>query len=154
MAGLSTRVKCTFRGPYDLEFSVTFFVPPGIVDPTDSRVQAIVAAINAVTHAVCFRIELTASQPHVVTPTASAVYVNEDKAEFIFRGEGGLAHTFKVPGLLPSILGTSKEKIDATAGLPLAFVTAVADNAQGAGGEALAAPDFGMRRAARKTLKK
>ena len=154
MAANSTRVKATFRSRYGLEFSCTFYVSAGIVDPNDAGVQAIVAALNALTTAVCFRIEISSAEPHAVTPTSSSVYVNEDKAEFVFSGDGGTAHTFKVPALKPSILGSDHETINTTAGLPLAFVVAVANNAQGAGGETLTAPTVGHRRASRKTLKK
>jgi len=154
MAALSTRVRVTFRTRYGLEFSLAFFVAPGVVDPTSTAVQAIVTAINNITTAVAFRIELSAVDPHLVTPSGSAAYVNEDKAEFIFRGQGGLAHTFKVPGLKASILGADNETIDATSGAGLAFANAVATYATGAGGEAMVQPKLGRRRAARKTLKK
>lgn len=154
MAALSTRVKATFKTRYGLEFSMTFYVPPGIVDPNDSRVQAVIAAINAVTNAYCFRIEITAANPHAVTPTSSPDYVNEDKAEFVFSGEGGTAHTLKVPGLKAAILTGDNETINALAGTPHAFCIAVTTYGQGAGGETLVQPALGHRRAARKTLKK
>lgn len=154
MAGLSTRVKCTFRTFSGLEFTCTFFVSNEVVDPTDGRVQAIVAAINALTRAVCFRIEITRSNPHAVTPVSAAAYVNEDKAEFTFTGEGGLAHTYKIPGLKPTILNADKETINCFAGVANSFVVYMAGHAQGAGGESLTAPTVAYRRAARKTLKK
>ena len=154
MAGLSTRVKCTFRTFSDLEFSVTFFVSNEVIDPTDTRVQAIVTAINALTRAVCFRIEITRGNPHAVTPTSAAFYVNEDKAEFTFTGEGGLAHTYKIPGLKPTILNSDRETINCFLSVQNAFVTYMSSHAQGAGGETLTAPTVAYRRAARKTLKK
>lgn len=155
MAASATRVKVTYQAYGFLEFTVTFYVAGGIVNPNDATIQAIITAINAVTRAVAIRIELSASEGHAVTATASATYVNEDKAEFVFQGDAdGLAHTFKVPGLHPAILATDNENIDATAGLPLAYVAAVAANALDADGGSLTAPTKGRRRAARKQLKK
>jgi hypothetical protein len=127
---------------------------PGIVDPNSTAVQAIVAAINQVCTAVCFRIEISAVEPHAVTPTALQVYVNEDKAEFNFTDEKGASHTFKLPGLKTTILESDHETIDCTTGAASTFVTAVAGFAQGPGGATLEPPLIGKRRAARKPLKK
>jgi hypothetical protein len=154
MAALSTRVTVTFVTRFGFEARVVFYVPAGIVDPTDATITAIVAAIQALTAAYGLRIEVSAVAPHAATPTAASTYVNEDKAEFVFPGQGGVAHTFKVPALKASILESDNETIDATAGAAATFVAAVASGAQGIGGETLTAPTVGHRRAARKTLKK
>lgn len=154
MAAEATRVKVTYRTFYDIEFTVTFYVAPGIVDPNNGSVQAIVTAINAITRAVAIRIELSASNPHSVTATAGAIYVNEDKGEFVFQGPAG-AHTFKLPGPDPSFVSsTDNETIDASSGAVGDFVAAVAEFAFDANGGVITAPTEGRRRAARKALKK
>lgn len=154
MAAASTRVKVTYSGPYGTEFSVTFYVAPGIVDPTDPTIQAIVTTINALTNAVAIRIEVSAVNPHSVTPTTSQVYVNEDKGQFVFIDDQATPHNFKVPGIKPSIVSSAdKETIPGT-GVVATFLAAVAANAVGPGQSALTAPTQGKRRAARKSLKK
>ncbi len=154
MAALSTKVTVTFVTRFGFEARVSFYVAPGITDPNSPTIQAIVTAIQALTAAYGLRIEISAVAPHLATATAASTYVNEDKAEFIFGGQGGAAHTFKVPALKSTLLAADNETIDASAGPANAFVVAVAANAQGIGGETLSAPAVGKRRAARKTLKK
>jgi len=154
LAAPATRVTVTYNTIYNIEFKVSFYVGPGVVDPNNAAVQAIVTAINNVTRAVAIRIELTASSPNTVTATANAVYVNEDKLEFVFQGAES-AHTFKLPGLDPSLLEDDDETVDCTAGDPAAYVAAVMAGALDAAGNALTSgPDIARRRTARKMLKK
>ena len=154
MAAASTRIKVTFAGPYSTEFTVTFYVAPGIVDPNDAGVQAIVAAINALTNAIAIRIEISASAPHAVTPTTSQVYVNEDKAQFTFVDPEGVPHNFKLPGIKSTLVSTSDRITIPVTGTVATFTGAVAAHALGPNGGALTAPPVGERRAARKSLKK
>ena len=154
MAGSTpTKVTVTFKFLFSLEGTVSFYVAPGIVDPNDATIQAIVAAINALTRGIPIRIEVSASNPIVATATTSQVYVNEDKAEFVFNSDSGKAHTFKLPGLKPSILASNKEDIPGT-GLVGTFLDALATAALDADGGVLTAPLGGKRRTSRKTLKK
>jgi hypothetical protein len=153
MAAPSTKVKATFITSFGLEFTIAFHVPAGIVDPNDAGVQAIIAAVAALTSGFPVRVVLSVSAPHAVTATSSQIYVNEDKGEFIFVDDGAQAHTFKLPAPKTSIVGTDKETIDGT-GAVGTFLAAVAANALGPSGEAIEAPLGGMRRASRKSLKK
>jgi hypothetical protein len=153
MAAPSTRVKVTFATQFGLEFTCTFHVDPSIIDPNDTLVQAIVTAISALTAGFPIRIEVSVSAAHAVTATTSQVYVNEDKGEFIFVDDGAMAHTFKLPAPKPAIIGSDKETIDGTGDVST-FLSAVATYALGPAGESLEAPLGGMRRAARKSLKK
>jgi len=152
-AAPSTRVKVTFITKNGYEFGVVFHVSAAVVSPTDPIVLAIVAAIKTLTASWPIRIELSVSASHAVTPTASATYVNEDKAEFVFLGDG-MSQTYKVPSVDPGILEADTITIDATGGAANDFVSAVATNARTPAGNAITAPDVGYRRSARKTLKK
>lgn len=154
MAAASTRVKVTYQGPYSTEFSVTFYVAPGIVDPNNATIQAIVTAINAITCAVALRIEISASNPHAITPVSSPTYVNEDKGQFVFLDGEGVPHNFKLPGIAPAYISTSDNETIPGAGPVATFLAAVASNAKGPNGGALTAPAQGQRRASRKQLKK
>ena len=150
----ATRVKVTFRLSVGTEFTVTFHVDPSIVSPTDPVITGIVAAINTLTGAWGFRIELTAAAAHTATPTSASVYVNEDKGEFVFVGDG-LAATFKVPAIKSTLVGADKINIPIPGTGPVHdFVTAVAATALTPGAGALSPPTFGTRRTARKALKK
>jgi len=150
----ATRVKVTFRLSIGTEFTAEFHVDPSVVSPTDPIVTAIVAAINTLTGGWGFRIELSAVGTHAVTPTASSIYVNEDKGEFVFVGDG-LASTFKLPAIKHTLVGTDTINIPISgSGAVHDFVTAVAANALTPGAGALSPPTFGTRRTARKTLKK
>lgn len=153
MAAPSTRVKVTFATSVGFEFTVTFHVAAGIVDPNNAAIQAIVAAINALTGGYGLRIEITAASGAAVTPTSSAVFVNEDKAEFTFLDAGAQAHTFKLPGPKTTIVDTNGLSIPGT-GAVATFLNAVAANARGPAGETLTRPTNGERRASRKSLKK
>jgi hypothetical protein len=154
LASASTRVKVTFQGPYALEFSVTFYVAAGIVDPTDAGVQAIVAAINALTNAVAIRIEISASAPHAVTPTTAQIYVNEDKGQFVFLDPEGVPHNFKLPAIKNTLVSSTDNETIVSTGAVATFLAAVSGHAIGPNGGALTAPPEGKRRASRKQLKK
>jgi hypothetical protein len=110
--------------------------------------------LNALTTGVAIRIELSRVEPNIATATSGVAYVNEDKLEFPFHDEEGLAHSYKIPGVLASVLESNTEYADCTVGAPLTFVDAIQAHCFGQGGTTLEGPLLATRKAARKLLKK
>jgi hypothetical protein len=153
MAALSTRVTLTVRDRYSNEGRIIFHIAPGIVDPNNSTVQAIVAAVNATINPAGISIEL--SQVEAVTGSAvvGADYINTDKGLFPALDQDGQPHNYKVPGIKSSILQANSDQIDFTDSNVIAYVSAVTANAIGRGGAAITALNSGYRTANRKPIK-
>lgn len=154
MAAVSTRVHVIFHPLKGLDFAVVFHVAGAIVDPTNAGVQAIIAAINSVTSAVAIEISLSVVHENAGSVTIGAVYVSEDKAQFRGVDDDGQAHTYKIPGLITTILNADKETIDLTNADVIVYTAAVTANALGPGGVAVTAVTEGHRTENRKKLKR
>ena len=141
------------RDRYGNEARLVFHVAPGIVDPTDATIQAIVNAINAVCNPVGLTIELSQVNAVVATAVSGADYVSEDKGLFPALDQDGQPHNFKVPGIKPSILVTNSDTIDFTNVDVIAYVSAVTANAIGRGGATITSLNYGYRTASRKPIK-
>ena len=153
MAALSTRVTLTVRDRFANEARIVFHVAPGIVDPNDATIQAIVTAINACMNSVGVYIELT----QVNTPAGSVVddvpYVSTDKAIFPALDQDGQPHNFKVPGPIVSAFEADGYTVDMTFGAVVAYVDAVTTHARGRNGADVTVLTSGYRWANRKALK-
>lgn len=145
MAALCTRVKVTWRDRYGQQATVIFHIAPGVINPSDGRILAIIAALEAACRAKAVRIELSQISGIVGSASAGVAYVSQDKALMNGIDGDGQAHNWKVPSLKPSILLADKETIDMTNASVTAYVAAVLAGAQGRGGAAITAVTDGHR---------
>lgn len=153
MAALATRVTVTMRDRYGNEARVVFHVAPGIVDPTNANIQAIVTAINACCNPVGLTIELSQVNAVVATAVGGSAYVSTDKGLFPALDQDGQPHNFKVPGIKPSILIPNSDQIDFTNANVITYRAAVTGSAIGRGGATITSLNYGYRTASRKPIK-
>lgn len=153
MASLATRVTVVFDPQWGPQFAVRFHVAPGIIDPNNAGIQAIVTAINALTRAIALTIELSQVDAIAGSPVMSADYISEDKAAFKALDGDGQAHNYRIPGPTAAIFLANKETIDMTNLDVVAFVAAVTANALGRGGVPITTIPVGFRAENRKKLK-
>jgi hypothetical protein len=153
VAAASTKVHVIFTPKHGLSFAIVFHVPGAVVDPNDAGIQAIVAAINALTRAVSIEITLSVVHNVVSSAAAGASFQSIDKAFFPALDADGSAHNFKVPGLKAAILLTDDETVDMTNALVTTYVGAVTTHAKSPGNVAVTTLLNGRRNANRKLLK-
>jgi hypothetical protein len=153
VAALATRVTVVFDPKWGPQFAVRFHVAPGIVDPNNAGIQAIVTAINALTRSIALTIELSAVDAIAGSPTASATYIAEDKAAFKALDADGQVHNYRVPGPMASIFNADKETVNFAAGGVGSFISRMLAAALGRGGVPITSIPNGFRAENRKMLK-
>lgn len=153
MAAASTRVTVTVRDRFLNEARIIFHVAPGIIDPNNAVIQAIVTAINATINPVGIYVELTQVNAVTATAVTGAAYVATDKAIFPAIDEDGQPHNFKVPSPIPAIFTDDGYTVDTTNADVVAYIGAVKDNALGRNGIEITVLTTGYRWANRKALK-
>jgi hypothetical protein len=153
MAAASTKVNIIFKPKRGPHFSVIFHVPGAVVDPNDAGIQAILAALNALTRAVAIEITLSVSHENTATATAAAPYTSGDKFLLITKDVDDIAHNFKLPGLKTSIVAPDTESVDITAGVAKTFADAIVAHAVTPGNTAIAHAISGRRAMNRKPIK-
>lgn len=147
------KVSVTYNAPGNFHFAIAFHVASTVVDPTSAPIPAIITAINALTVGKPIRVELSIVKNVTASPSAINAYVNEDKGFARFIDGGGNPHSYKVPGILASVLAANTEDIP-DAGVWDDYVQAVLTNAKTSSNAALSAYVTSYRKANRKKLKR
>lgn len=149
----ATRVTVTWGDRYGNHARIVFYMAPGIVDPTDGDVQAVITAINYFLRASALTIELSQVEGLVDTAGTGAYANVEDKMITSFLDSSNAPHNWKIPGIKAALLATDKETLlvgDATVD---AWIAAVIANAMGSNGEPIASFSGGHRSINRKLTK-
>lgn len=149
----ATRVTVTWGDRYGNHARIVFYMAPGIVDPTDADVQAVVAAINYFCRASALTIELSQVEGLVDTPGTGAYANVEDKMITSFLDASNAPHNWKIPGIKAALLLTDNETLDAANATVITWTSAVLANALGSNGEPLSSFSGGHRSINRKLTK-
>ena len=120
---MATRVTLVFLTRYGLKFTVRFYVPGTVVDPTDALIVSIVTAINAACACVGVSIEISKGQAYAGSAGTGATNCT-DKAVLIVPDDSGENHIFKVPA--PKVAAGNTIFLEDNATLDLADVNVAA----------------------------
>lgn len=151
---LATRVKVVYGDVHGNHAAIVFHVAPGIVDPNNAAVQAIVAAINGVINAVDLTIELSQVNAIAGSATSGVAPRMIDKAAMTALDVDGQPHNYRIPGPNSGIFLPDNETVDLTGPDIGTWIGAVTGHAIGPGGATVTSVVKGHRTTNRKVLKR
>lgn len=154
MAAASTKVTLTMTDRYGREAFFIFHVAAGIVDPSNSTVQNVVSAVNAICNPVGLKIELSQVDSFTGTATAGVSYVMQDKCQLNFLDADGQPHNWKIPGPKAAVFVNGGKSVDMSDADISNFVATMIASAQGRGGTDILSATAGHRTTNRKRLKR